>query len=153
MISIHAPIVGCDRGRFKENAELRNISIHAPIVGCDRVSLKSIPKVSYFNPRTHRGVRHQHNIHLQYIHLISIHAPIVGCDQVGIEQATLLGFQSTHPSWGATLITIFLFPILEYFNPRTHRGVRHNVVDNNALLFYFNPRTHRGVRQKELYNI
>ena len=77
-----------------------------------------------FNPRTHRGVRHQY----QYIHF------------------HYLLFQSTHPSWGATntvargrhscIISIHA-PIVgcdwwlfcryswwSYFNPRTHRGVR-----------------------------
>ena len=60
------------------------ISIHAPIVGYDDV--------------------------LIYIYIcmmaISIHAPIVGCDQVEAEtKLETVIFQSTHPSWGATLFT------------------------------------------------
>ena len=36
--------------------------------------------------------------------LISIHAPIVGCDEDGISENVICQlFQSTHPSWGATL--------------------------------------------------
>ena len=79
-------------------------------------------------------------------------------------------FQSTHPSWGATLGTdgiygsgtisihapivgcdsdSHVFPCLLYdFNPRTHRGVRR--VLYKRLVIYghnFNPRTHRGVRR------
>ena len=35
---------------------------------------------------------------------ISIHAPIVGCDLSDVYQAIHeIQFQSTHPSWGATL--------------------------------------------------
>ena len=34
MISIHAPIVGCDIGH-EMNDIFNTISIHAPIVGCD----------------------------------------------------------------------------------------------------------------------
>ena len=34
MISIHAPIVGCDHGTFAVFTGY-HISIHAPIVGCD----------------------------------------------------------------------------------------------------------------------
>ncbi len=35
IISIHAPIVGCDRGARGNITRLIQISIHAPIVGCD----------------------------------------------------------------------------------------------------------------------
>ena len=33
-------------------------------------------------------------------------------------------FQSTHPSWGATKKKLLTVMAIEYFNPRTHRGVR-----------------------------
>ena len=36
LISIHAPIVGCDGQPTQGKKALSNISIHAPIVGCDR---------------------------------------------------------------------------------------------------------------------
>ena len=88
-----------------------------------RSYLKEID-VTYFNPRTHRGVRLSTD----------------GIFGSGTE------FQSTHPSWGATVkevieanaqfISIHA-PIVgcdmvkkketfsyDYFNPRTHRGVR-----------------------------
>ena len=35
LISIHAPIVGCDAATKRDQAKLIWISIHAPIVGCD----------------------------------------------------------------------------------------------------------------------
>ena len=101
---------------------------------------------------------------------ISIHAPIVGCD-TSLGQAYLIpyGFQSTHPSWGATCgketywtlsdISIHA-PIVGCdldgvrseceeidFNPRTHRGVRQGIEKSQGGNGkYFNPRTHRGVR-------
>ena len=105
---------------------LNLISIHAPIVGCDCTAPRHFSISKDFNPRTHRGVRlplvTQHPFPL----CISIHAPIVGCDDetaqhiassaisihapiVGCDMAwswTLLilkRFQSTHPSWGATM--------------------------------------------------
>ena len=37
VISIHAPIVGCDQTMFYLNHHLGIISIHAPIVGCDYI--------------------------------------------------------------------------------------------------------------------
>ena len=36
MISIHAPIVGCDKKELEAMTFNYDISIHAPIVGCDR---------------------------------------------------------------------------------------------------------------------
>ena len=60
------------------------ISIHAPIVGCDDIYLMLAEMLK-----------------------ISIHAPIVGCDLTKKELTELNEeFQSTHPSWGATLYFI-----------------------------------------------
>ena len=57
----------------------------------------------YFNPRTHRGVR-------------QVKGGLNRC------QAK---FQSTHPSWGATGVSVLTLSKVSDFNPRTHRGVRH----------------------------
>ena len=128
---------------------------------------------------------------------ISIHAPIVGCDHPHYKNRSVSDpFQSTHPSWGATILYSYRCSFLIYFNPRTHRGVRlflcHRIYrvidisihapivgcdwDTNAFtnsgsisihapivgcdekkrwyasckLRYFNPRTHRGVRHLDL---
>ena len=103
-ISIHAPIVGCDFDWCLFINFPLNISIHAPIVGCDYICLVSSARYLNFNPRTHRGVRHnqplkcRHNVAFQSTHpswgatnihvpttfviAISIHAPIVGCDAI-----------------------------------------------------------------------
>ena len=56
VISIHAPIVGCDYNSILIE-QLMGISIHAPIVGCDLLSRLIKIDCLYFNPRTHRGVR------------------------------------------------------------------------------------------------
>ena len=81
-ISIHAPIVGCDDGVHKRKINYTVISIHAPIVGCDFIVFKLIYQQTYFNPRTHRGVRQLSEGLLKVTLLISIHAPIVGCDVI-----------------------------------------------------------------------
>ena len=193
-ISIHAPIVGCDAEkstrftiiqqfqsthpswgatlRFLHNFSLISyfnprthrgvrqdpadiplspftISIHAPIVGCDTASALKVREGADFNPRTHRGVRLFSRIiklsisRFQSTHpswgatlvfslstltvSISIHAPIVGCDDLFLLLLPLKErFQSTHPSWGATMGLITAIYIRHYFNPRTHRGVRHS---------------------------
>ena len=124
-----------------------SISIHAPIVGCDRIQQEVLHQVLNFNPRTHRGVRH-YQLHYQMAYIlfqsthpswgatgraslvldlrsISIHAPIVGCDYLLFFFIIfLILFQSTHPSWGATLCFRKCWLGSDYFNPRTHRGVR-----------------------------
>ena len=59
LISIHAPLAGCDR-RETELIPTKTISIHAPLAGCD--------EMPFFKEST-------------YID-ISIHAPLAGCDSV-----------------------------------------------------------------------
>ena len=73
--------MGCDVGVNAPTISEGLISIHAPIVGCDEDFFVDI-----------------------YALDISIHAPIVGCDLDDNNVAIYLDvFQSTHPSWGATV--------------------------------------------------
>ena len=58
MISIHAPLAGCDMDRSRRPGK-RRISIHAPLAGCDWMD----------RPRVKTDE-------------ISIHAPLAGCDIV-----------------------------------------------------------------------
>ena len=121
--------MGCDGDDTTPKVPTK-ISIHAPIVGCDDVDSKSFQSVNYFNPRTHRGVRQLPFTYLAKLSSISIHAPIVGCDIIktfwksvicshfnprthrGVRRASHVfkewfsRFQSTHPSWGATLLNL-----------------------------------------------
>ena len=102
---------------------------------------------------------------------ISIHAPIVGCDSIAfapigyqylfqsthpswgatltiyVKCASGVVFQSTHPSWGATAYVSERYYKQLNFNPRTHRGVRREMKTNRPWTDNFNPRTHRGVRR------
>ena len=102
MISIHAPLTGCD---IQKEEELRKetISIHAPLTGCDRYHHSSYYHTKkHFNPRTPYGMRRSSTIIQRYLLLfqsthplrdatskgiynsdivaISIHAPLTGCD-------------------------------------------------------------------------
>ena len=111
-----------------------------------------------------------HNSYIEFGTDISIHAPIVGCDYYLFSYHYVdPQFQSTHPSWGATVGRNTWEWLLRDFNPRTHRGVRHEITltdnvfnpisihapivgcdaDNDTVMTdrkNFNPRTHRGVR-------
>ena len=124
------------------------ISIHAPLAGCDLK--QQINKRNYcnFNPRTPCGVRRPSSrfgllpITFQSTHplrgatyrtarlgiasTISIHAPLAGCDAEGDIKCT----QNPH------------------FNPRTPCGVRQDAFgDYRYVEVDFNPRTPCGVRQ------
>ena len=80
MISIHAPLAGCDqKGVYTER--LVAISIHAPLAGCDPAVLISIrPKWCEFQS-THplRGATAS-VARRRAVQAISIHAPLAGCD-------------------------------------------------------------------------
>ena len=170
VISIHAPIVGCDLSGKSDIVwgTYFNPRTHRGVRRCWRTvrlscsrfqsthpswgaTLSSFWRVSdefYFNPRTHRGVRHQELVTETITNNISIHAPIVGCDTISsyIATGTIL-FQSTHPSWGATRVKIFLLIWTQKFQS-THPswGATFSVLRLLNCPRNFNPRTHRGVR-------
>ena len=101
LISIHAPLAGCDLAGFQERIR-KKISIHAPLAGCDERPGEGLDGRRYFNPRTPCGVRLQICGCLNSIFWISIHAPLAGCDSAS-------GAKTQMPT---------------NFNPRTPCGVR-----------------------------
>ena len=100
------------------------ISIHAPRVGCDQRGPAPGLDGTDFNPRTPCGVRQA---------------------QQTIPHHTV-GFQSTHPVWGATKTSSPLVWSTTNFNPRTPCGVRLTDIVPLVLWIDFNPRTPCGVR-------
>ena len=123
------------------------ISIHAPLAGCDETVYVDLSTMHNFNPRTPCGVRRVRinrddvDAIFQSTHplrgattyserdalmqSISIHAPLAGCD-----------ISDTRRECKA-----------RNFNPRTPCGVRHLRVDNKVHDQHFNPRTPCGVRR------
>ena len=103
LISIHAPLAGCDIPRGRVIATPTEFQSTHPLRGATR-----------FCPRRCRGP------------LISIHAPLAGCDD-GTSDLTIANgqFQSTHPLRGATSPWAHDRPRNKNFNPRTPCGVRH----------------------------
>ena len=88
-ISIHAPLTGCDAASRPRYLAAPEISIHAPLTGCDANVFHRLLPI-----------------------YISIHAPLTGCDRSkNLTDNLRNGFQSTHPSRGATKIPYgILFP-------------------------------------------
>ena len=149
MISIHAPIVGCDSGSSHYRTGKNTISIHAPIVGCDVTQIGLYYVMVKFQSTHPSWGATVNNMAVNMLLLISIHAPIVGCDM------DIIDFECTEEiSIHAPIVgcdnTIILFSCQHNnFNPRTHRGVRPcSIFPLMPFAEDFNPRTHRGVRQE-----
>ena len=146
MISIHAPLAGCD-GYADGLDHACKISIHAPLAGCDT-------GIWY-------GIKDK---------VISIHAPLAGCDEfISFAKKGGKKFQSTHPLRGATrakktactrlcisihaplagcdVLETCLQSDRRNFNPRTPCGVRRcHGRRSPGTGRDFNPRTPCGVR-------
>ena len=119
------PLRGATTIPERHIAYRRVISIHAPLAGCDHPARCSSRQGHHFNPRTPCGVRHPVASGDGHGHGISIHAPLVGCD-AGYDYDTVQDrvFQSTHPLRGATLSSPSPALPATHFNPRTPCGVR-----------------------------
>ena len=100
------------------------ISIHAPLAGCDSRSRCRPKQAGNFNPRTPCGVRHsQYFSHTVRTKFQSTH-PLRGATLKCKLLCCLFKFQSTHPLRGATLNHSVSPPFVGNFNPRTPCGVR-----------------------------
>ena len=171
-ISIHAPLTGCDSLAFVTCSILSNFNPRTPH-GVRHLANTLAYALKNFNPRTPHGVRHigvtttqkmmRISIHApltgcdhfcpwktEFCIIISIHAPLTGCDCLKhLRIAAQVGFQSTHPSRGATWAMTFLARKSTNFNPRTPHGVRLRDTWPFLRHGYFNPRTPHGVRPRE----
>ena len=123
LISIHAPLAGCDDVDLGDDKESR-ISIHAPLAGCDLVDGTACMLLVRFQS-THplRGATRLRN-KVACNKPISIHAPLAGCDRR----------RKPFKDDG------------RYFNPRTPCGVRLFKDCLREMWQNFNPRTPCGVR-------
>ncbi len=101
IISIHAPLAGCDLFQFQTQTVTYHFNPRTPC-GVRLISSVSMPIRRNFNPRTPCGVR----LHLYFLH--DAH----------------MGFQSTHPLRGATRLDRPGVAGDRDFNPRTPCGVR-----------------------------
>ena len=128
LISIHAPLTGCDVINPTIYNRYTKISIHAPLTGCDHFNSACVFVIIYFNPRTPYGMRPFSSYSLWL------------CTK----------FQSTHPLRDATITSSIYANNQQNFNPRTPYGMRRYA----GNLFWrwwcnFNPRTPYGMRQLE----
>ena len=123
------------------------ISIHAPLAGCDQ-RRPGCPRAFHsFNPRTPCGVRHLHQDAGNADKRISIHAPLVGCDGNRPPPRAGKGHFNPRTPCGVRRGRARTTMTSCYFNPRTPCGVRPTFGISTQWQLYFNPRTPCGVRQ------
>ena len=106
------------------NRSHRLISIHAPLAGCDSHALGILRSMVYFNPRTPCGMRLAGLPSRRCMPLFQSTHPLRGATSLSEYVPTPSIFQSTHPLRGATasMRSTSISPI--NFNPRTPCGVR-----------------------------
>ena len=146
MISIHAPLAGCDVVCGVGCPTPSNFNPRTPCgVRLDVSFIRAI--MSDFNPRTPCGVRLVRTSFILLLPVISIHAPLAGCDfLLPLYQNRQKAFQSTHPLRGATSGKRVHRSVVDDFNPRTPCGVRQPSAAEDLPPGNFNPRTPCGVR-------
>ena len=132
--------------------ELRNvlmrrvISIHAPLAGCDWSPMSfSSPKRQFQSTHPLRGATGQQLI-VAVVFGISIHAPLAGCDTRALRRFVKISISIHAPLAGCDDCAHIGHREDGYFNPRTPCGVRPYADKKSAPPGYFNPRTPCGVR-------
>ena len=123
-ISIHAPLAGCDDHRVLFRHAVP-ISIHAPLAGCDLAVSRSSRRAANFNPRTPCGVR----------------------PESGNRRRQWEEFQSTHPLRGATRKRHDLHRKSEISIHAPLAGCDRCWRRSRRRSSHFNPRTPCGVRR------
>ena len=112
-----------------------SISIHAPLAGSDLPDLADATQLLIFQSTLpSRGATDALDKVCGLEQSISIHAPLAGSDFVNRAlRINVLLFQSTLPSRGATKASVRCVGRANYFNPRSPRGERPNMLNSFSL--------------------
>ena len=123
LISIHAPLAGCDIDDLIPYANNAKFQSTHPSRGATRAIWIPHSWRKYFNPRAPCGARQRQHDALLRQPLISIHAPLAGRDSASMTHffASPL-FQSTRPVRGATLLSVLVYLIIIFQSTRPVRG-------------------------------
>ena len=125
IISIHAPLAGCDQPTSSNTSHIFDFNPRTPCGVRQRLSVKPCCRRSYFNPRTPCGARLRYKPCSCPIWIISIHAPLAGRDGYApIYARQNFEFQSTRPLRGATGVDCRELVGDGDFNPRAPCGAR-----------------------------
>ena len=139
------PVWGATCGYIRVEV-VRDISIHAPRVGCDEMAQVSSIPPGNFNPRTPCGVRLEPPLFFGgWIGFQSTH-PVWGATEPPARVAEGEGFQSTHPVWGATGQEGGLALSTRFQSTHPVWGATRHPPLCSLFRTHFNPRTPCGVR-------
>ena len=97
---------------FRSHYLLLIISIHAPLTGCDRTYDTLNYSLQYFNPRTPYGMRLCLVLIIPTIKIFQSTHPLRDATAQSVKQLAEIQFQSTHPLRDATFIPF----VKEFFN-------------------------------------
>ena len=125
LISIHAPLAGCDLSPARRRVTAGAISIHAPLAGCDWWWARSPAARSYFNPRTPCGVRPIADYANSIVGIFQSTHPLRGATLPGLCSCLVWRISIHAPLAGCDLTDCIPPTDFKNFNPRTPCGVRH----------------------------
>ena len=146
VISIHAPLAGCDLLPGSGSGSIPDFNPRTPCGVRPAISSSSLQSISHFNPRTPCGVRLAMKNIDPFTIKISIHAPLAGCDRLyGLSKICEGNFNPRTPC-GVRPRQGRAYQDHGYFNPRTPCGVRPSSMHSACAVLHFNPRTPCGVR-------
>ena len=101
------------------------ISIHAPLTGCDGINKRKINYTVEFQSTHPLRDATTYQWYLMSAFIISIHAPLTGCDLKCRGASGLLDISIHAPLTGCDIMIIILILKSTHFNPRTPYGMRH----------------------------
>ena len=145
LISIHAPLAGCDIDDLIPYANNAKFQSTHPSRGATRAIWIPHSWRKYFNPRAPCGARQRQHDALLRQPLISIHAPLAGRDSASMTHffASPL-FQSTRPVRGATGHQAIKGAVTGFQSTRPVRGATLTEDDWRAFAEFQSTRPVRG---------
>ena len=145
LISIHAPLAGCDIDDLIPYANNAKFQSTHPSRGATRAIWIPHSWRKYFNPRAPCGARQRQHDALLRQPLISIHAPLAGRDSASMTHffASPL-FQSTRPVRGATGHQAIKGAVTGFQSTRPVRGATGHQAIKGAVTGFQSTRPVRG---------
>ena len=152
LISIHAPLAGCDKSSLTIHTSPKNFNPRTPCGVRQKGKLQKTVS-SNFNPRTHCGVRLGRTYPDSQAFDFNPRTPCgVRHEPIGIIISARL-FQSTHPLRGATTMYRSRAACMEISIHAPLAGCDPTILSCTRREQNFNPRTPCGVRQQNCRNI
>ena len=150
MISIHAPLAGCDLELVKP-VGFHTISIHAPLAGCDAITMSFHSISLHFNPRTPCGVRRSSSRAYSPETYFNPRTPC-GVRRLKCDGSTVtFEFQSTHPLRGATFLRTCVMMHDKFQSTHPLRGATRLVISLLRTLRFQSTHPLRGATAKVVY--